>query len=398
MKMLAVSEHYFPRVGGTVNYLHQTLLALIRQGIEVELWVPGPRPDEWLPTDVPMPPYSVRWLDADFPTTGDPSRIQRYRFCELVNAGAQELAQSAEAPDLLHVMFGLFVMESLDTDALRRQGVKCVATVHNVPPLECRQVPPNGPWHVKLKEEIRLRLVAWKNRKRLIANRFDAVIVPSEQVRGLLTPILKGQKIKVVGHGPTVDLQARMNPPKQRYPILGSPVNLLTVGGFAPHKRQHIIPHVAVKLKEIGLDFQWQVVGPTGRTASYYRLVAKSVIDMGMDGFVHVKPAVSLNRLAELYDAANLYVQPSTEEGFCITALDAAAAGLPIIASPAGALRQIVELNSGILVESKPCLLAKAIAGFVSENCWNDSMNIHESFSWDYAAIRLDECYKSISC
>lgn len=48
MKVVVVSEHYYPRVGGTVNYVSETLSALVSEGVDVELWVPGPAPTHWL--------------------------------------------------------------------------------------------------------------------------------------------------------------------------------------------------------------------------------------------------------------------------------------------------------------------------------------------------------------
>jgi glycosyltransferase involved in cell wall biosynthesis len=109
---------------------------------------------------------------------------------------------------------------------------------------------------------------------------------------------------------------------------------------------------------------------------------------------------VPFTDLAQLYDAAHLYVQPSVEEGFCITALDAAAAGLPVIASPAGALARIAEVSGGTLVDSEPGMLAQAVADFVLENRWADvtaqAQAVRNAFSWDAAARALMERYASL--
>jgi len=399
MKLLAISEHYFPRLGGTVNYLHETLSALTRQGVEVELWVPGPEPFGWQPEGNP-PPYSVVWLDAGYPPLGDPSRAARYRFCAMVNEAAQARALGPNSPDILHLVFGLFVMEVLDTDALRRTGLHSVVTVHNVTPQECRMVTQVAPLPVRIKEEARLQVVGWKNRARLRAHRYDAVIVPSAQVRDLLAPVLKRQKIDVIGHGPTGDLLAYMALPASRRPDPGAPLRLLTVGGYAPHKRQHLIPDVANRLHKQGIDVEWDVVGPEGRIAGYHDSVRKAAQQAGLGDRLRIHGAVPFTDLAQLYDAAHLYVQPSVEEGFCITALDAAAAGLPVIASPAGALARIAEVSGGTLVDSEPGMLAQAVADFVLENRWADvtaqAQAVRNAFSWDAAARALMERYASL--
>ena len=400
MKLLAISEHYYPRMGGTVSYLHETLSALVRQGVDVELWVPGPAHPDWVPAGMPSPLYEVIWIDAGYPALGDPTREQRYAFCAAVNDRAQERAVSANAPDILHVVFGVFVMEVLDTEALRKAGLPSVATVHNVPPQECRLIAPDAPLTKRLKEEARLKLVGWKNRTRLRAHRWDEVVVPSDQVRDLLAQSLPDQTITVIGHGPTSELIQHMTPPRTRRPEPGAPVRLLTAGGYAPHKRQHLIPEAAARLHETGVAFEWDVVGPAGRVAGYRDGVVQAVETAGLSDRMRIRAGVPVGELAALYDAAHLYVQPFIEEGFCITALDAAAAGLPVIASPAGALARIAEASSGALVDSEPNSLARSVADFVAQNRWGDAaaqvQSVRAQFSWDAAADALRARYLAL--
>ncbi len=399
LHVLAISEHYFPRVGGTVNYLHETLCALSRQNVNAELWVPGPAPVDWRKDGLP-PPYKVVWIDAGYPPQGEPDRKTRYNFCSTVNEMAQERAVSPDPPDLLHVVFGLFVMETLNTKSLRQNGLHSIATVHNVPPHECRVVTPEASFTARLKEEARLAAVKLKNRARIKAHPYDAIVVPSEQVRELLSPVLPKQAIDVIGHGPTASLINLMSPPVSRRPKPGEPVRLLTAGGYAPHKRQHLIPQIAERLRSAGLNFEWDVVGPSSRIAGYFEGVANAVETAQLSDKLRIRSAASSEDLAELYDKAHIYIQPSIEEGFCITALDAAAAGLPVIASPAGALAQITKASGGLLVESDPAPLSKAIMEFVQGFQWGNagalSKEVRIQFSWDAAATQLRACYDQL--
>lgn len=398
MKVLAVSEHYFPRVGGTVNYVHETLCALTALGVDAELLVPGPESKGWLPAGTASPPYRVRWLDAGYPAKGDPTREQRYRFCYAVDAEVRGRLDDAERPDVMHVLFGLFVMEVLDTELLRRAGLASVATVHNVPPMECRQTAHTATLFTRLKEVLRLQLVSAKNRARLRSHAYDSYIVPSNQVAGLLRPIV-GESIDVIGHGPTSDLQGLMSPPTNRIPR--GKVNLLTAAGYAPHKRQHIIPETATCLANHGVDFRWDVVGPSGRVPGYFDAIENDIRLRGLQDKVTLRHAVPLIDLAELYDRANIYVQPSIEEGFCLTALDAAVAGIPVIGCAAGALPDITVASGGTLVPSEPEPLAKAIAAFISGRAWRDPSaslaELNGRFSWSAAAACLVENYARVS-
>ena len=393
MKLLAISEHYFPRVGGTVNYVHETLCALAEQGVDIELIVPGPAPEEFL-TNQTVLPYHLRWIDVGYPPKGDPSREQRYNFCMQTNAEICARLHTSNQPDVVHVMFGLFVMEVLETEKLQAAGVATFATVHNVPPMECRVTAHNAPLLVRFKEDARLFFVKAKNRTRLRRHAYCTYIVPSEQVAGLLRPIVV-TPVAVIGHGPTSDLQACLKPPASRLPQ--ERTRILTVAGYAPHKRQHLIPQVAARLLELGVDFQWDVVGPSGRVTGYYDSIASEVKLLQLDGKVTLHHAVPLATLAQLYDNANLYVQPSIEEGFCLTALDAAATGLPVIGCPAGALPAITAASGGQLVNSSAAQLADAISRFVRNRQWPDSaelvQTIRECFSWQAAAKSLLDQY-----
>lgn len=398
MKVITVSEHYFPRVGGTVNYVHETLCALTALGVEAELWVPGPAPEGWLPAGLDIPPYQVRWIDSNYPAKGDPTREQRYWFCKAVDLRAAELLSDIGRPDLLHVLFGLFVMEVLDTERLREGGMPCVATVHNVPPMECCQTGPNADLFARIKEALRLNAVKLKNNARLKKHRYDAYIVPSTQVHDLLLPVICGGQIDVIAHGPTGVLQAQMSPPADRIP--NGHLHVLTAGGYAPHKRQHIIPATADALRDKGVAFVWDVVGPAGRIRGYFDDIQSEVERRGLKGLVHLHQTVPFADLANFYDAANIYVQPSIEEGFCITALDAAAAGLPVIGGSAGALPEIVDISGGIQVKSDFSVLAESIARFSRGALWQNSevqsALVKEAFSWSTAAIDLKARYQSL--
>tara|TARA_R100000789_G_scaffold83517_4_gene79098 strand:+ start:19474 stop:20673 length:1200 start_codon:yes stop_codon:yes gene_type:complete len=394
MKLLAISEHYYPRVGGTVNYVHETLCALTALGVEAELLVPGPAPQGWLPTGMAEPPYTVTWIDAGYPAKGDPSREQRYSFCQQVNDLAAARVAGPDRPDVLHVLFGLFVMEVLETEKLRAAGLPCLSTVHNVPPMECRQTAHNAPLPARMKEELRLKAVGLKNRTRLRKNRYDLHVVPSEQVKGFLEPVVK-DPVTVIGHGLTSDLQALMTPPATRRP--DGPIRLLTVGGYAPHKRQHILPETAARLRDAGVDFIWEIAGPSGRVRGYFDNICADITARGLQDRVIAHASVPFRDLGTLYDRAHIYAQPSVEEGFCLTALDAAAVGLPVIGCRAGALPDIIAASGGALVQSAPKPLADAIADFVQGNRWQDpaaqAEHVKSQFSWGRAAADLKSHY-----
>jgi glycosyltransferase involved in cell wall biosynthesis len=116
---------------------------------------------------------------------------------------------------------------------------------------------------------------------------------------------------------------------------------------------------------------------------------------------VNVLGPVSDSELARLYSNANLYVQPSTEEGFCMTALNAASLGLPVIGCPTGALPKLCKISGGALVPSSSHDIADAIKHFLAAGLWNptaleSAILTRERYSWLNAANQLIEIYRDL--
>ncbi len=83
--------------------------------------------------------------------------------------------------------------------------------------------------------------------------------------------------------------------------------------------------------------------------------------EAGLAGRVHVLPAV--DDPAPLLRAADLYVSASSTEGMSNSVLEAMASGLPIVASPASGMGEIVTAATGVLADDTgPARLGAAIA------------------------------------
>jgi len=99
-----------------------------------------------------------------------------------------------------------------------------------------------------------------------------------------------------------------------------------------------------------------------------------------------------------LYDGARMLVQPSLEEGFGLTVLEAMTAGVPVIAANRGALPELVE-QAGLLVEPEPDALARAIELMltdetVSRRSVERGRVRANQFSWANTAERVYNVYQ----
>jgi glycosyltransferase involved in cell wall biosynthesis len=99
-----------------------------------------------------------------------------------------------------------------------------------------------------------------------------------------------------------------------------------------------------------------------------------------------------------LYAGACALVLPSLDEGFGITALEAMSAGVPVVASTAGALPEVIG-DAGLLVEPTDAdALADALDRVATDEGLATSLaraglERAQRFTWTAAAVRVRQAY-----
>jgi D-inositol-3-phosphate glycosyltransferase len=184
---------------------------------------------------------------------------------------------------------------------------------------------------------------------------------------------------------------------------LDQPV-LLFVGRVQPLKG----PDVAIRaLAALGRrDALLLVVGGAsgadgdGETARAHELVD----DLGLGDQVRFVPPQPHHILSTYYRAADVVLVPSRSESFGLVALEAAACGVPVVASAVGGLLTLVDDGTtGFLVRSRaPEEFAKAIARILDEPGLAASMSQAAAararhYTWSFAAARLRRLYADLS-
>lgn len=108
-----------------------------------------------------------------------------------------------------------------------------------------------------------------------------------------------------------------------------------------------------VLLRRRGVAFELTLAGPAG-TAGDSESIGRKIHERGINGCVRYVGVVQGEAKAALLAEADVYVQPSRHEGMPIAVLEAMAWGLPVVATRAGALPEVIEDDvQGFLVQ--PC-------------------------------------------
>jgi glycosyltransferase involved in cell wall biosynthesis len=200
--------------------------------------------------------------------------------------------------------------------------------------------------------------------RRALALAKGVVVTSAHTARRLAELAVPAQRIRVVRPGIETRRPARGG--ARFRPATGAPPPpvLLCVGSLAPRKGQDVLLRALAGLRT--LDWRLLLAGPA-RHPAYAGRLRRLAGALGLAPRVAFLGAVSEAALAGLYRSAQLFVFPSHYEGFGIAVAEAAAYGLPIVASDAGAIPEAVEgARYRLVPPGDPAALAHALRPFLA--------------------------------
>jgi UDP-glucose:(heptosyl)LPS alpha-1,3-glucosyltransferase len=102
---------------------------------------------------------------------------------------------------------------------------------------------------------------------------------------------------------------------------------------------------------------EWDLIVAGGGDQSRYRVLAASV---GVDESIHWLGVTSDVQL--VYEVADAFVLPSSYETFSLVTFEAAASGLPILATPVNGVRELIrDGENGLLIDREPGTIAERL-------------------------------------
>jgi glycosyltransferase involved in cell wall biosynthesis len=193
------------------------------------------------------------------------------------------------------------------------------------------------------------RMIRWA------AQRSAGLIAVSEALRDRLIELgVPGRSIQVLRNGVDLELFAPQDRAAARRELeldATGPV-IASVGWLAPTKGFDLVVRAAAALRDATLI----IAGEGPDTATLRRLAR----ELGIGERVRLLGSMSQQRLAAVYNAADVLVLASVREGFPNVLLEALACGTPVVATAVGGIPEIVrERVAGRLIEERT---AEAIA------------------------------------
>lgn len=183
----------------------------------------------------------------------------------------------------------------------------------------------------------------------------------------------------------------KLNKIKEKYLVL-------FFGRLNPTKGPEILAKAAINITKKRKDIAFVWVGPDEGKAEEVKSLIKNYKNMKYLG-----PIKGKEKIAEMYQSANVYVLPSYREGLPLTLFEAMASGLPIVASPVNGIPyEIKEGENGffsdygdtISIEKNIIKLLNnpKIAKKISENNLKKSKN----YDWDDIYKKYMQEYKKL--
>lgn len=228
----------------------------------------------------------------------------------------------------------------------------------------------------------------------------DAVVVSSRmEFADALEFGISREKLHVIPMGIDVDACADSSRRTDE-----GPLKILFVGRIARVRRIELI------LRSVSLlSCPWTLtlVGGEEKTSSltrggYLRELQALCDDLGIRDRVTFAGAKAPATLPEFYQSADLFVYPSLYENFSQPVLEAAAWGLPIIATAVGIVPEVVkEGESGFIVSGNPEEIANRIQQLSNPNVRaefgrHSRENVRRQFGWDQIMRQYVELYRSL--
>ncbi len=288
--------------------------------------------------------------------------------------------------DLLHI-HALFSYPSTSAMAQARwAGV----------PYILRSIGQLSPWSLaqsRGRKRLLLRLIERRNLQQAAALHFTTAAERDEAAcLGLAPPSLV---LPLGVRGP-----AQLSPPAVA-PSASRPVRFLFLSRLHPKKQLEKLLEALALLQRHRPEASWELAIAGDGEPPYVAALRARTRDLGIEAHCRWLGFVEGEAKWQLLQEADWYVLPSAAENFGIAAVEALAAGTPVILSPEVAVAaDVARAGAGLVCASDPEDLARTLAIALkppSLSMQASAFNLAESdFSWSTIALQLRDAYRQV--
>jgi phosphatidylinositol alpha-mannosyltransferase len=365
MRIVLVSQSYYPRPGGVTEHVYYSASGLRRAGPEVTIVTAhfgGDQPETGvvrIGRNV-IVPFNGAWVNVT-----------------LGRSLARDLGRTFDElePDVIHTHCPLAPTLPLLT----------LLTAHE----RCRVI---GTFH----EAATRNFVYWASKEFLkrAADRLDTRIAVSQAARSLAQKYVRGEYL-VIPNG--VDCE-RFSPRREPlYHLCDGSFNVLYVGRLDKRKGvKYLVQAVALASRAARRRIRLIVVGNDGIRRRFLPRLPRNVD-------VHFAGVVDRDLLPRYFATGDVFCAPAVDrESFGIVLLEAMASGIPVIGTSIPGYLSVLDdgRNSLVVPPRDPASIARAILEIMDDRALaaklrENGRRCAERFGWDRIVGRLAEVYEN---
>ncbi|MBU3111570.1 glycosyltransferase family 4 protein [Clostridium lacusfryxellense] len=184
---------------------------------------------------------------------------------------------------------------------------------------------------------------------------------------------------------------------EKHYSIKGD--YILYIGGFSPRKNiVGLLNSFSMLLPKLKKDMKLVIAGSKGKSYDIYK---KRAQDLHIEDKVIFPGFISMDHIPFMYNACELFVYPSFYEGFGLPPIEAMACGVPVIASNATSIPEIVK-DSTLLIDPNDINdLSEKMFNVLHDNNLRQSLITKgliraSELTWEHTAADTLTAYNSI--
>lgn len=193
-----------------------------------------------------------------------------------------------------------------------------------------------NPAYNKLRKGLRMRITIW-----ILQHAVYVTVTGTKSKEFLVSEGISERKIRILPN--TLDFS--------KYKVLGNELkkyDIISLGRISAEKHVEQIVGIVAKLKEKIPSVKAAIAGKGSELTEIRKLILK----LKLEGNIELLGYIPDNQLVEFYNSGRIFVLTSETEGFPRTIVQAAACGIPVIASDVGDISDIIDhCHNGFLVK-----------------------------------------------
>lgn len=379
MHIIQVVPRFPPAIGGMEEHAYQISVELARRGHNVTIITSNEADGKICPkhTDVVQ-------------------GVRIYRFPLFMPEKLRELWL---IPDTWKIL------PKLQADIVHAHGYRCLSSCTAIYLAHIKNIPsiltPHGIYPARSLTNGLAKSLFDHTLGLLLLSLSDKIVSLSQHNTDLLLQIgASNRKIVTVPNGVNIEEYANLQRSKEILNELKTdgPI-LLYVGRIDWNKRiERIIEAMPTVLKDFPTA-KLAVVGPD--YANYANKLAEIAKKLRVEHSVFITGEVSKEKLLEFYSAANVFLLPSSYEGFGLSMLEAMCSKVPVVVSPSGGPGDILKHKeqAWLLKEATPTAISESVHTILTDHQLRERLvkNAFElaekKYTWKSVVDRLEIVY-----